>query len=410
MENHLNQIEQVLLDLIANALFNAKREIPKKTDWKQIYRESQKQTVTALAFRGATEAGISLPNDVEKVWRDKVVASCYQGMRITANHHLVDELMKNANIPYVILKGCASALYYPDPLERMMGDVDFLIRKSDLKCAGAVLEQEGFLPWEEEHICHVVYRKDMIHLEMHFEPSGMPYGRAGQLMRGYLSDIMECANEVVYEEEPLRFPSPFHHGLILLMHTVHHMLGEGIGLRHLCDWAVFATSFSAEEFREIFEVKLKNIGLWEFACILSQTAEQWLGCPHREWTGSKNEKLTEQVLMDIFTGGNFGQKKEGRVYETYLISSRGKAGVGHTSMIRQIIISINEMVMTHWPIANRNKLLLLAGWLYFGFRYVRRIQKGERPSIHLLEICGTAAERKNIYKEFHLYEPSQELE
>ena len=47
---------------------------------------------------------------------------------------------------------------------------------------------------------------------------------------------MEKAEEVLFEGEKIRIPAPFHHGLILLLHTVHHMLGEGIGLRHLCDW------------------------------------------------------------------------------------------------------------------------------------------------------------------------------
>ena len=74
--------------------------------------------------------------------------------------------MGNAGIPYVILKGCASAFYYPDPSKRLMGDVDFLVKESDLEQAGEILRQEGFVPWEEDHICHVVYRKDVTHLEM----------------------------------------------------------------------------------------------------------------------------------------------------------------------------------------------------------------------------------------------------
>ena len=54
-------------------------------------------------------------------------------------------------------------------------------------------------------------------------------------------------------------PSHFHHGLNLLLHTNQHLLGEGLGLRHLCDWAVFAAGFSDEEFRELFEEKLKAV-------------------------------------------------------------------------------------------------------------------------------------------------------
>lgn len=404
--NELNQTELVLLDLVANALFHKQTTVPAHTDWEALYHEAVKQTVTAQAYRGIRENGCILSEDLEGKWKNAVIASYYHNTCVTADHHYVDEMMRKAGVPYVILKGCASASYYPDPMERTMGDVDFLVRESDLEQAGDILKKEGFIPWDMEHICHVVYRKDSIHLEMHFKPAGMPYGHAGELAERYLQDVMEQASEITYENGTLRFPSPFHHGLILLMHTGHHMLGEGIGLRHLCDWAVFASSFTEEEFREIFEDRLKAIGLWKFACILSRTAEKWLGCPQRAWTECAEEYLADRVIEDIFTGGNFGRKKEGRVYETYLISSRGKGGVGHTSMLRQFVRSINEVIVTQWPNAGRNKLRLLAGWGYFGIRYAVRICTGKRQPLHPLKICRAAKGRKDIYKEFQLYEGS----
>ena len=406
MTGKIGQTEKILLDLVANALFHAGKEIPDSVDWQAVYEESKRQTVTALAYQGAELAGKN-PDRLCKEWKESVIAAFVHGIQVAAEHHQVDEMMGNAGIPYVILKGCASAFYYPDPSKRLMGDVDFLVKESDLEQAGEILRQEGFVPWEEDHICHVVYRKDVTHLEMHFEPSGMPHGEAGALTRSYLQDVMEKAEEVLFEGEKIKIPAPFHHGLILLLHTVHHMLGEGIGLRHLCDWAVFSASFSDGEFREIFEPRLKEIGLWKFACILSQTAEQWLGCPHRGWTGKKNIRLTEQMIEDIFTGGNFGQKKEGRVYETYLISSRGKDGVGNTSMLRQLGISMNEMVATHWPKARRNKFLLLPGWIYFGGRYMIRICRGKRQPLHVSESFRAAGERRKIYREFGLYEAGE---
>ena len=190
------------------------------------------------------------------------------------------------------------------------------------------------------------------------------------------------------------------------------MLGEGIGLRHLCDWAVFAASFSEKEFRSIFEEKLKRIGLWKFACILTRTAERYLGCSKQGWAAdpvvfrgdAEADELTREVIRDIFTGGNFGRKQEGRVYETYLISSRGKDGVGRRNMFQQAIRSVNEMVYTHWPLAKRMKFLLPAGWAYYCTRYLIRIAMGKRAPIHLRELGERARERRNVYEKFGLYE------
>ena len=393
---------EAVLALTANALFDAGRTVPAGIDWRKVYEESCQQTVQVLAFRAAGEAGA--PQECLEEWRKKTVASVCSSLRVSWQHNELDRMMREAGIPYVVLKGCASALYYPDPSERIMGDVDFLVRKEDMGRAGSVLEQAGFVPWEEEHICHVVYRRPPEHYEMHFEPAGVPYGRAGVLVRDALRDVMEEARDVEYENGMLSCPSPFHHGLILLLHTVHHFLGEGIGLRHLCDWAVFAASLSEEEFREIFEEKLRAIGLWRFAQILTQTAEHCLGCPHREWTGAPEPELADAMIGEIFAGGNFGRKEKDRTYESYLISNRGKGGVGRTSMLRQMIFSLNEIVRTKWPKAKKMRVLLPAGWVYFGVKYLLKVAAGTRPPLHPVRIISGAAQRKDVYKEFRLFE------
>ena len=41
--------------------------------------------------------------------------------------HCQKQLFENNNIPLVILKGTAAAMYYPKPQLRTMGDIDFLV-------------------------------------------------------------------------------------------------------------------------------------------------------------------------------------------------------------------------------------------------------------------------------------------
>ena len=41
----------------------------------------------------------------------------------TKLYHLFDD----AGIPMAIIKGCAAAMYYPAPLHRSMGDIDFVV-------------------------------------------------------------------------------------------------------------------------------------------------------------------------------------------------------------------------------------------------------------------------------------------
>lgn len=399
----LNPVYQTVLDLLANEIFHGEREFLNGIDWKEVYQECLKQTVTLHGLKAAKSAAV-LPADVAQEWEKAAVSAAYHNFRVAWEHNHLDEIMRSEKIPYVVLKGGASAIYYSRAEDRILGDVDFLVRRSDLEHAGKALEQDGFVPWKENHICHIVYQKEQAHLEMHFEPAGVPHGRSGEKVREYLADIMEQSQEISYENGKICVPSVFHHGLILLLHTSHHLLGEGIGLRHLCDWAVFSSGFSEVEFRETFEEKLKEVGLWKFACIMTQTAQRWLGCPYQSWAGAPNETLTDALICEIFAGGNFGRKQEDKFYETYLISSRGKDGVGRTTMLRQFFISLNDMVSTHWAAAKRIPILFPAGWLFFGCRYFWRIVRGKRPPFRPKKIIQNAAERKSLYKEFELFE------
>ena len=91
---------------------------------------------------------------------------------------------------------------------------------------------------------------------------------------------MDTAIEVTNGDENVVCPSDFHHGLILLLHTSHHMFGEGIGL-------------------------------WHFNCILTRMSITYLDCPDPGWTETIDDMLINSIILDIFTGGNFGRKQEG---------------------------------------------------------------------------------------------------
>lgn len=396
----LTDIELAIVNSLANALFDSNKTIPNNVDWKAVYAESVNQAVMPLVFNDNK----FVPSDMRKKINSTMLVNLAYNIKREQEHVQLDCMMKLENIPYVILKGCASAGYYPIPLLRCMGDVDFLVSEEGFERAGHILKENGYTSWDRNHICHEVYRKDDSHLEMHFEPAGIPHGNVGNLVREYLEDTIEQASVCRIEEGEYMVPSDFHHGLIILLHTSHHMTGEGIGLRHLCDWAVFVASLSNEKFCELFEEKLKNIGMWYFAQVITKVAIKYIGCPDREWVGNPDSRLVDAIIVDIFKGGNFGQKDFRRGQETLLISSRGKDGVGNTSMLRQLITSMNEIVYMKWPISKKYFFILPFGWCFYGGRYVLRSLFGKRPKIHVNAIIKGAEERKGIYQQLKIFE------
>lgn len=389
--------QTTLLNLLSNTLFHNHISIPDEMDWSAVYKEAKLHTVALTIF-----ANLDISSNIQDIIGRELAMTLFNNMQVIYEHSELDELLKAHHIPYVILKGCASARYYNDPTLRTMGDVDFLVSPEDMEKAGELLKNSGFQPWEEEHICHVVYIRGAAHLEMHFEPAGVPSGKVGVKVRNYLSDTLESSVEYKTDTESMMVPDHFHHGLIILLHTSHHITGEGIGLRHLCDWAVYANSVDVPS---VLGNCLKDIGMWRFAQLLTQLACKYLGMPEQAWAMEDvNEDLLESMMDDIFASGNFGQKDPERSNEAYLISSRGKHGVTNISIAKQIVISMNEAVYTHMPIAKQWKILLPISWIIVGGKQIGLILSRKRKKIHIRKMINGASKRKEIYKQFHLFE------
>ncbi len=395
----LREHEKILLDILANNLFNAGRKVDLNEDsLNAVWCEAYAQAVTLMAFHNSKEE--ILENEKCGYIRKKLAKSLATNAKIDFEHIRICNIMKNAGIPCTILKGYASALYYPDSLMRSMGDVDFLVDTDNFEEAIKVLSENGYESTGKSHDVHDVFLGNICRCEMHFQPSGIPHGKAGVKVRKYLSGLLENSETVQTELGELTVPSDYHHGLIILLHMCHHLTGDGLGLRHLCDWAVFLNSIGEEKFLRMFEKTFKDIGLWEFAKTMTFISCKYLGLPDMEWAKDTDGKLADYILIDIIIGGNFGQKHADRSHESLLISSKNEKD---TPMLKQFFISANSIVYKNWKSAKKFKILLPFGWIFFGGRYIIRSILGKRPKIRPNKVAKEASERIDIYSELNLF-------
>ena len=213
-------------------------------DWPAVLEEARAQSVVIPAF-SQCEAYAMDEAERREIQR-QVQSLAARSIRSFEQHTAVHRLMADQGIPYCILKGVASAWYYPDRLARQMGDVDFFVARSDFARAAGILEANGFTAEGVGHVHHVGYHKPGVELELHFDAPGVPDGEAGDRVRKLLAHWLEEAQWV--EDAPFQFviPSRFHHALIMLLHMQNHLRSSGMGLRHLCDWAVLIAQY--EEF------------------------------------------------------------------------------------------------------------------------------------------------------------------
>ena len=375
-----------------------------EADGQLLLTEAMQQTVFPLVY---SELVALLPREEQPGARELYFSSVAMSIENARSHGHLHELLSENGIPYVIIKGMAAAAYYPVPFQRTMGDVDFLVAREDLARTKELLWANGYTTHKGDRSrAHIAFYKEKETLEMHWEPNGVPEGREGDICRQYLADIVERAHLHTTSSGSFLVPSAFHHGLILLLHTATHMIDTGIGLRHICDWAVFAGSLSDAKFRELFEERLKNVGLWRFAQLLTQLSIRYLGCPKRSWAMEDVQKpLLSAMMEDIFNSGNFGQKDKERINEAKLMTSKETQTVTGGSLSGHLLRSLNEKAEMEMPLLRKPKarLLLPVGWACVGLRHLYLVWRGKKPRIHVRKMVRGARKRSQIYKEFYLF-------
>ena len=373
----------------------------KDVDWEAVFDECKAQSVTSLAFSALPKDKV--PEDVFQKWKEQVNSGLAANSRICYAHTMLNELMNQAKIPYVILKGCASAEYYDDPLLRTMGDVDFYVPLSYFEKADKLLLKNGFHSNNINHEYEKAYTKDGVIYELHNTINGVPGGKVGIKISHYFDDVFDKAELKHFDLAEYYSPSPFHHGLVMLLHVARHMITGGIGLRHFCDWAVFVDKVG-DDFAPMFEDKLKQVGLWRFAQIMTQFCTAYLELKPQAWTEIIDKKLIYDLKNDVFAGGNFGHKDLKRADEAKFITSRKKGGVNSDSNVKQAVLSANEIVRKHWKFADKVPVVYPAGWAFFGGRYAVRFIVGKRDRVNVSSLVKGAEKRKEIYKRLRLFE------
>ncbi len=399
--------QRTVFGLLAQTLFGVPYTPESDVDWMAVYRESESQAVRLQTFANHHLIP-DIPPDLRGEIRQYLAKAMLRNARVHADHTAVHRLLTQNGIPYTMLKGASSAFYYPDPMTRAMGDVDFYVAGADFERALELFALAGFEVGGEGHVCHRVMKKGKIHLEMHFEPAGIPNGEVGERIRACLSGLRESAVLLDSRLVTCNRPCDLHHGIIMLMHLQHHLLAEGVGLRHLCDWAVFVHHFKGDAFPRLFRETLRAVGLWRLARLLSLSAALYIGLPEQDWMREDpaDEDVAHGLMADIIAGGNFGRKDRQRSYEGMFISNRGKDGVGR-NRAAEGVRALNRITRQKCGIVRSIPPLLPVGWVVvlIGYLFRNRERNKTRGKVHAVDAYQKSAARQSLYQKLRIYEP-----
>ena len=375
-------------------------------DWKYVFNECKLHSIALLCFDAIATLKNYIPKDIYTEWFKLAIALTTKSQRSLESQNRLVNMLETNDIPYIILKGFASAYYYPNYEKRSFGDVDFLISINDWDKAQQFFLKNGYSMDLEHHSYHTSFRNNNDYFEMHKQIAGVPVNEYGDPIREYLVGAVERYVEL--DSPKFRKPTDSLHAVILALHTLHHLLSKGIGLRHLCDWACFVNktyddSFWTDELLNVFN----KFGIFNFVQTLTYTVVKYLGVQKPLWLTKCSDDLADELMMMFVNNGNFGRKKPKKEISSFMFS-KSESKLTPTTKILNMIKALNNSNETMYPILKKYKILYPFIMLIRITKYMILRFKGERPS--LVDASRRADYVNELYIKYELYKVEEEKE
>lgn len=360
-------------------------------NWTSIIKEAQIQSIDGIICDIVSNRIISeeietpLLNDMQNII-DGILA--YNVYYFYAQDELC-ELLNNNGIPFSILKGSSASFYYPKPMLRRMGDIDFIVPIDKLDYTRELLIKHHYsLVDDETSNRHIEFSKDGVVFELH---NRFSYDNTD--IENYIINDYKLKRQVILESHSFQTASDLTNGLVLLLHLAEH-LKSGVGLRQVMDWNMYVNSVLDNDYwTDYFSKAISNIGLDTFAVQVTFMCKKYLFLKESiTWCDNANEQLCDDLINLIISSGNFGRKNDqGRGIDVVT------ASIKRIGLFKRLQLSGEH----NWRAYKKHKWLKPFCWIYQLFRYAWRFIHSNR-GIMVKDDISRGIERDRIVRELGL--------
>lgn len=220
----------------------------------------------------------------------------------------LNELLTQHEVDYVMVKGQTVAAYYPDPLLRQIGDIDFYCDAQNFKKAQRVIKAEwGISTTVEGNYKHAEFAYKHILYEAHFSLIQLFSKRNNSYWQQILHD--DKGTIVNVDGVQVKTLSPTLHTLYIFLHLYNHLLDLGVGLRQFCDLAILLHSCKNDIDLALLRSHLETLGLEKPYRACGTVLVDYLGLPASELgyeLSDYDRKYKSRILDVVFYRGNMG--------------------------------------------------------------------------------------------------------
>lgn len=393
---------ELLLKLLKESLADKKSEYKgvigeteTSVDWNKWLVMSKRHSVLSLLYPVCEETKGVIPESIQNAVQKEAIGITKQSYRLLFLSKYLTTKIREAGISVVLLKGVATAFFYPVPEYRKSGDVDLLLTDSSkLEECCAILEKCGCIRKSRQDALHHVafIAEGGIEVELH-TLLAEPYDN--RKINKYLERLVpECANQV-RETKIMGVNLPIlnsgYHGYELLLHMLQHFLRAGFGLKFLCDWVVFWSREHSVEECALYLRLIRESGMKGFSDMVTMTCCQYLGLSEASvvWMELGQDYDTEEFMREVLEAEEFGHSTADR-----MVAMRGNG-------IWDYVREFHHQMRLNFPRAGKCFLWWPVLWIVTLVNFMKNNQKVRNVSTKA--IFDKAAQRSKIIRQMKLW-------
>ena len=377
-------VSEALLNCISAALDGRECALTlAPDDWTALLRLAGEQKLLPLVYAAVrgTPGFAAAPEAVRAAARRQTMReAAAQTVHTEAFLRLYQALRAEGLVP-VVVKGIVCRALYPQPELRPSSDEDLYLTAAEMPCFHAVLLRAGFVLTEPERDYRSAHEARYVHpdtglvVEGHWALFPTEYAVYAAL-NVQLPDLMQRAQDWESGGVTLRVPDVCDHLIFLLLHAFKHFISSGVGVRQLCDIALWMRRFGAQIDWQRVRAALRATHSEGFAAAVIDAGVHWFGLERAaahippDWETLESAAL----LADALSGGVYGSADSTRRHScTITIHAADRAhrgGTGRASLCAALFPG-REVMAGWYPYVARCPALLPAAWAQRIWRYLR---------------------------------------
>ena len=311
MTNMQSSPYSIFLSLLRSELWQTPLELTlSHSEFLSVYELASKQAVLGMIANSLIRNNISLER--EDAMKMLVVQSRVAAINKTVNSELVSlcNLFADNNIDSIVVKGQTIGRFYPNPLARTPGDIDFYCDEKNLpKLISAMAATWGIHTEGKPTEQHYELIHNSIILELHHCLMKFASDKSQKIW----DEMFRSLTPTYVEVDGCAVPTlePTLNVLYTFLHLYHHLIELGVGLRQFADVAILLKAhheaidkkrfygwLDALDFRKAFDIVqlilVKVLGMEEKYALSSLSLDK------------DSLRAMNQFMDVVWFGGNFG--------------------------------------------------------------------------------------------------------